>query len=506
LLKNKNMKILKQIALTALLFVNFVGIAQEKNELLDRNFWKTNPDVATVKQKIAEGNDPVAFDSNSFDATTLAITSKADTEVVKYLLSLDGNGVDKKTHDSRIYLHWASYAGDVELVKYLLENGASVTALDSHRYTPLTFGANAGLTTPEIYNAFEAKGVNLSEEKNEHGANLLLLAAPSLKSAKELDFFLDKGLALDSSDKDGNGIFNYASKKGNIDFLKLLIEKGVDYKSLNNNGGNAFMFASQGGRGFNNGLPVYTYLKSLGLEPNIVETSGSTPLHLLASGNKDVAIFELFLNAGADVNQADEEGNTPFLNAAARNELAMVQLLAKNLNDVNATNNSGENALMLASHDNTADVVDFLIEKGANVNAQDAIGNTSAYFLAESYTKRNADAFDAKLALLKSKGLKLNAVQGEGNTLYHVAAKKNDLELLKKVSEFNIDVNAKNDEGMTALHIAAMKAENDMLLKFLLAKGADAQSKTDFEETVYDLASENEMLQKKNTSLTFLKQ
>lgn len=500
------MKTVKQIALTALLFVSFTGIAQQKNELIDRKFWKSNPDVATIKQKIAEGNDPAEMDSNSFDATTLAITSKADTEVVKYLLSHEGNAVDKKTHDSRIYLHWAAYAGDAELVQFLLDNGASVTALDSHRYTPLAFGANAGLTNPEIYEAFEAKGVNLVGEKNEHGANVLLLAAPSLKTEKELNFFLDKGLALDSKDNDGNGIFNYASKKGNIDFLNLLIKKGVDYKSLNDNGGNAFMFASQGGRGFSNGLPVYTYLKGLGLEPNIVEKNGSTPLHRLAFGTKDAAIIELFLNAGADVNQADEKGNTPFLNAAARNQLSMVQILVNNVKDINAANKSGETALMLAAHSNKADVIEFLISKGADINAQDTAGNTAAYFLADSYNKRNAKAFDAKLALLKSKGLKFNSVQGEGNTLYHVAAKKNNLELLKKVSDFNIDVNAKNDEGLTALHVAAMKAENDKLLKFLLAKGADAKSTTDFEETVYDLASENELLQKENTSLNFLKQ
>ncbi|WP_405381970.1 ankyrin repeat domain-containing protein [Maribacter sp. LLG6340-A2] len=500
------MKTVKQIALTALLFVSFTGIAQQKNELLDRKFWKSNPSVATVKQKIAEGNDPVIKDSNSFDATTLAITSKADTEVVKYLLSLEGNEVDKKTHDSRIYLHWATYAGNADVVQYLLDEGSSVTALDSHRYTPLAFGANAGLTNPEIYSAFEEKGVVLADEKNEHGANILLLAAPSLKSETDLQFFLDKGLALDSKDEDGNGIFNYASKKGNIEFLKLLVDKGVDYKSLNNNGGNAFMFASQGGRGFSNGLPVYTYLKGLGLEPNIVETSGRTPLHRLASGNKDVAIFELFLNAGADVNQADAEGNTPFLNAAARNDLKIVQLFAKDVKDINTTNKDGETALMLAAHGNKADVVSFLIEKGADINATDTDGNTVAYYLVDSYNKRNAQAFDAKLALLKAKGLKFNTVQGEGNTLYHVAAKKNDLQLMKKIADFNIDVNAKNDEGMTALHVAAMKAENDKLLKFLIAKGADANSKTEFEETVYDLASENEMLQKGNTSLNFLKQ
>jgi len=62
-------------------------------------------------------------------------------------------------------------------------------------------------------------------------------------------------------------------------------------------------------------------LKSLGLDPNIVTKDGYTPLHRLAYSNGDPAIFELFLTAGADVNQKDAEGNTPFLNAASRNEL-----------------------------------------------------------------------------------------------------------------------------------------------------------------------------------------
>ena len=325
------MKTVKLIALTTLLFVSFTGISQQKNELHDRDYWKSNPNVAALKQKIAEGNDPTSMNDNAFDATTFALMGKADINVIKYLLSLDGNAVHKKTHDSRIYLHWATYAGDVQSVQYLLNQDASVSALDSHRYTPLAFGANAGLTNAAIYEAFEKKGVNLVTEKNDYGANLLLMAAPYLANQKELDFFLSKGLALDSKDDDGNGVFNYSSKKGNIEFLKLLVKKGVDYNSLNRNGGNAFMFASQGGRGFSNGLPVYTYLKGLGLEPNIVQNDGSTPLHRLAFSNKDAAIFELFLTAGADVNQADEKGNTPFLNAAARNELAMVQLLSKDV-------------------------------------------------------------------------------------------------------------------------------------------------------------------------------
>jgi len=70
---------------------------------------------------------------------------------------------------------------------------------------------------------------------------------------------------------------------------------------------------------------------------------------------------------------------------------------------------------------------------------------------------------------------------------------------------YNIDVNAKNGQGYTALHIASMKAKNDDILKYLLSKGADHSIKTDFEESAYDLAIENELLKKNNTELNFLK-
>jgi ankyrin repeat protein len=50
-----------------------------------------------------------------------------------------------------------------------------------------------------------------------------------------------------------------------------------------------------------------------------------------------------------------------------------------------------------------------------------------------------------------------------------------------------------------------MKAEDDQMMKYLISNGADIKINTAFEETVYDLASENELLQKQNTPLNFLK-
>ncbi len=496
---------MKPVLKTFLFLLAFNSFAQHKNVFLERSFWQENPNVETVKLRISEGNDATAVNENGFDAVVFALLEKADESAINYLLTLEGNAVDKRTHDSRIYLHWAAYAGHAPMVKKLLEMGSSTTALDSHGLTPLTFAAGAGLTAPEIYDMFIAKGVKLSEEKSQAGATTLLLAAPYLESVEDLEYFTAKGLSLKDTDYDGNGIFNYAARRGNVAFLQMLVKKGVDYKTPNKTGGNAFLFAAQGTRGFQNELPVYEYLKSLGLQPDVVTTDGYTPLHRLAFGTSDRAIFEFFLKAGADVNQQDAEGNTPFLNAASRNSLEIVQLLSKNVTDINQANKKGQTPLLLAVGSNSAKVAAFILEKGGNALGKDVEGNSAGYYLATSFNSKKPEDFDGKLQLLQKKGLKLDEVQGQGNTLYHVAAKENNLGLLKKLADFKIAPNKKNDEGLTALHIAAMKSDNAEIMASLIALGADKNVKTDFDETAYDLASENELLQKNNITLNFLK-
>lgn len=485
--------------------ISFISVAQEENIFHDRSFWKENPSLDTVGEKIAEGNDPIAFNNNGFDATTNAILAKADDNVIKHLLNLDGNSVDKKTHDGRIYLHWAALAGKTEIMKTLLQKGASVTALDSRGNSPLMFAAGSGQTDTAVYDVFIANGLNLSKEKNQDGANVLLLVAPFLEDEKQLDYFTSKGIDLKSTDNNGNGIFNYAARKGNIHLLKQLVKKGVEYKNLNKEDGNAFMFAAQGTRGFTNSLPVYEYLKEIGLAPNVVTKDGSTPLHRIAFNNTDPAIFNIFLKASANVNQKDADGNTPFLNAASKNDLEIVKLLSKNVKNIDLKNNNGQTALMLGYKGNNPDVVEFLLKKDGDLSLKDASGNTMAFYLLESYNAKKLDEFETKLRILQKKGVKINTVQAEGNTLYHLAAKANNLDLLKQLSSFDIPINATNDEGMTALHQAAMKANDNEILIYLISLGADKTATTDFQETAFDLASENELLQKNNVELNFLK-
>ncbi len=181
--------------------------------------------------------------------------------------------------------------------------------------------------------------------------------------------------------------------------------------------------------------------------------------------------------------------------AAAYNDPPIVEFFVEKTNDINARNEDGETALTRAVDYNWAKVVALLSSEGGGADINDEKGNTLAYYLIQSYYPNYAEDFNEKLSILQEQGLDLTVIQAKGNTLFHLAAEKNNLDLFKKVYALEVDVNQQNEEGTTPLQIAAMKATNDDILKYLIEIGADTEVVPAFDETVYGLASENALLQ-----------
>jgi ankyrin repeat protein len=392
---------------------------------------------------------------------------------------------------------------------------------DSHGTTPLLFAASAGQQNTKIYDLFIAHGDNLAKEVTEEGANPLLLAIANDKDLTLTNYFVSKKLDLNSTDAAGNNAFSYAAKGGNIELLKRLLEKGVKPNA------DAMLMAAQGGGGRRGGatigLPVYQYLESLNIKPAATGKGGENALHYIVRKPNQTEVIQYFLSKGVDVNQSDEDGNTVFMNAAASNrDTAVFALLAPRVKNINQANKKGQTALALAVGTNTPDVLRYLLAKGADVKTLDKDGNNLAYYVVESFRPQmpqggpngqgersanapKADDLETKLAILKEKGLNLAAPQGNGNTLYHIAVAKNNLSLVKRLESLGIDVNAKNSDGLTALHKAAMIAKDDSMMKYLISIGAKKEAVTNFKETAFDLATENESLTKNNIPVNFLK-
>ena len=490
-------KLFISIALVAALFSN----AQQKNTLLEASFWKTTPNVETVKAEIAKGNNPAEANANAFDVVVLAINNDAPNETIKFLLEQQGNPVNKSTHDNRIYLHWAAYKGNVEIVEYLIKKGSDINLEDSHGATPADFAATSGQSNPALYEAFFKAGLNPAKKYND-GANLLLLSIAFDKNLTLAEYFTTKGMSLKDVDNNGNTAFNYAARVGNIDLMKKIAAKGIKYND------NALFFAAQGNRRETTSLDAYKYLtEELKLKPTAVNKSEENILHLLAAKPNQSEIITYFLGKGVDANKADKGGNTPLIKAAASRESAVLEQLLAVTKDINAKNVKGESALTIAVKSGTPENVALLLKKGADVNVVDKDGNNLGVYLIQSYRpeSKGPDPLDAKIKLLQDKGLNLAASQKDGSTLYHLAVVKNELALLKKLASLNIDVNAKNKDGMTALHKAAMISKNDEIPKYLISIGAKKDIKTEFDESAYALAKENEFFTKQNVSIEFLK-
>ncbi|WP_299776739.1 ankyrin repeat domain-containing protein [uncultured Formosa sp.] len=496
--------VIQKIVLSVMFTVGCWVQAQESNVFLDRGFWKTNPTPETIDLKIKEGNDPAQYNGGSFDPVTLAILNEASNPTILQLLKQKGNDVNKLTHDGRTYVFWAANKGNVELMEYLISKGAKTDILDNHGYTVLNFAAATGQKNTKVYDVCLANGAKLTD-LDHHGANALLLASQRDTDFTLINYFTSKGLDLNSKDADGNGVFNYVSRYGKTEMLDALIKKGVDYKTVNAEGGNAMIFASVGPRGGSNNLEFFKYLENKGINPNVTTTKGVTPLHALAGRSKDAQVINYFIEKGVDVNQADQNGDTAFLNAANRNDLAMVTLLKKHVKDINATNKKGETALALAVQNNTSDVVAYLIDQGADLQTVDASGSNLTTNLLKSYSPKTKADFNSKLALLKSKGLDIAKPQANGNTLYHLALDQNSMELLKLATQHKADINAVNNEGISPLLKSAMSSSDDTILKYLLANGADKSITTEFEESAFDLAQENELLKANKVNINFLK-
>ena len=216
-----------------------------------------------------------------------------------------------------------------------------------------------------------------------------------------------------------------------------------------------------------------------GVNPNIRDKDGQTPLHKAAYGGH-VAVAKLLLEHGADIHARDNANWTPLHEAAYKGHVDVVRLLLEHGADPNAKGKDGVTPLHTAAFNGHVNVARLLLEHGANPNTQDKDGITPLHFAAFN---GHVDV----VKLLLERGADPNIQNENGWTPLHWAAFNGHVNVARLLLEHGANPNAQDKDGITPLHTAALNGHVDVV-KLLLVRGADPTVKSRSGKTPLDLA------------------
>ncbi len=125
-----------------------------------------------------------------------------------------------------------------------------------------------------------------------------------------------------------------------------------------------------------------SYLEK-GADINAANDDGYTALIMLVGTRQD-ELAQLFLKKGADPNKADANGVSPLMYAALHGRKDMAASLLEYGADINAANEQRRTALMHAVMGRAIDTLIFLLESGANIDKRDMYGETALFKAADN--------------------------------------------------------------------------------------------------------------------------
>ncbi|XP_005872146.1 PREDICTED: ankyrin repeat domain-containing protein 6 isoform X2 [Myotis brandtii] len=195
-----------------------------------------------------------------------------------------------------------------------------------------------------------------------------------------------------------------------------------------------------------------------------VTKHGRTPLHL-AANKGHLAVVQILLKAGCDLDVQDDGDQTALHRAAVVGNTEVISALTQEGCALDRQDKDGNTALHEASWHGFSQSVKLLVKAGANVLAKNKAGNTALHLACQ-----NSHSQSTRVLLLG--GSRADLKNNAGDTCLHVAARYNHLSIIKLLLSAFCSVHEKNQAGDTALHVAA-SLNHKKVVKILLEAGAD---------------------------------
>ncbi len=197
----------------------------------------------------------------------------------------------------------------------------------------------------------------------------------------------------------------------------------------------------------------------------------SNPPIIRAANHGKIDLVQTLLGEGADVNAANEDGNTALMMAASSGHIDVARALIDAGANLDAVNSLGDTALHLTVH---SDIVQALVDAGANFNIFNKYKKTA---LGTTVTSKSLDAM---MVLIEAHGDVNVACSRVGCTALMLATCSSDdsehsQKIVQALLDEGADVNAVNEIGDSVLS-NAVRFANRSIVQMLLNAGADPSS------------------------------
>ncbi|MDP2437793.1 MAG: ankyrin repeat domain-containing protein, partial [archaeon] len=360
-------------------------------------------------------------------------------------------------------IHTAAGAGQVELVRLLIERGCPCDVPAADHTTPLYKAVLKG--NCEVVKLLVEAGASRGFVMN--GGFSLMYAAAEFGYLEIVELLFSLGCAFDLPNSiDGATPLYMAAQNGHLEIAKRLIEAGANTQVLFKESHSLLYVAAEHGR-----TKMIRYLLGApgNADPNRASQDGSTPLYA-AVKSRHPKVVRILIEAGADINHLNASGLSPIFVAAERGFTELVKLLLeKGASGFDVPNVvDGATPLYVAVLNGHLEVVELLVKAGASLTVVQTSSGFDLVFAA-------ADAnHNQLLRYLLSLGCSPNTVARNSYTPLYAAVKKH----LWEVAEILLDGGANPNyslpsSGFTPMYIAAEIGRTKFVRK-LLGVGAEA--------------------------------
>ncbi len=189
-------------------------------------------------------------------------------------------------------------------------------------------------------------------------------------------------------------------------------------------------------------------LKPFEEDHSYIYSKEKKPLHrpkeIVTAGRKKIA--KLLIEAGADLNQKDGEGNTSLILATQNGYSALLPLMIEKGADIHAKNNKGLTAFQIALSENLTQSALMLLDAGEDVNNG---GETNFTPLMRIALSRNVPLAQELIV----RGADVNVINIEGKTAAMMAAENGNWPMVKCFLDAGLDPSCCNKEGKNLVRI-----------------------------------------------------